>query len=88
MNEQTVLGTAKIDLEKAIGTSRIMEGTIMTAKMVGFKRGNFAGTKTIYRKTPAGTFEAHIPHIGIVDSHHTEPNKFGNWLRKTYRRVK
>lgn len=53
----------------------------------GFKLGTFAGTKAIYRKTSAGTFEAHIPHVGIVDSHHTSPAKFGAWLKKTYRRV-
>jgi len=53
-----------------------------------FKTGTFAGTKAIYRKTPAGTFEAHIPHIGIVDSHHTCPARFGAWLRTAYRRVK
>jgi len=67
---------------------QIVSGTEGTSLSEGFKRGVFAGTKAIYRKTPAGTFETYIPHIGIVDSHHSTPEGFGCWLKLTYRRVK
>lgn len=53
-----------------------------------FKRGIFGGVSCTYRKNLAGQFEVFAPYIGVVNSHHTTPQGFGQWLSKFRTKVK